>query len=56
MAGLVSEVSGKDCEYIWTQMPLRLVFAFEHMYYLRNGYTCTVMSYEQSLEDLMSNI
>lgn len=56
MAGLVHETSGERASYILRQMPLKMVFAFEHLYYLKNGYDCKVMSFEQSLEDLVTSL
>jgi len=56
MAGLVHVTSGERATYIIQEMPLKMVFAFEHLYYLQNGYDCKVMSFEQSLEDLLSSL
>lgn len=56
MAGIVSGESNERATYIIEDMPLRVVYAYEHLYYLKNGYSCKVKSYEHSLEDLMRNV
>tara|TARA_R110002110_G_scaffold207671_1_gene419846 strand:+ start:975 stop:1145 length:171 start_codon:yes stop_codon:yes gene_type:complete len=56
MSGIVAEVANERASYVIHEMPLKLVFAYEHLYFLRNGYNCRVKSYEQSLEDLMTSL
>lgn len=57
MAGIVAEVSNeKAVTYIIPHMPLKMVYAFEHLYFLKNGYSCRVKSFEESLEDLMTSL
>ncbi len=53
---MVSEVSGERASFIFRKMPLKVVFSFEHVYFLKHGYECRVMQYEQSLEELMLNL
>jgi hypothetical protein len=31
-------VTGHDAEYIFWEMPLYLAYAYEHIFYLREGY------------------
>lgn len=56
MLGVVSEVSKERAHYIFNKMPLKVAFCFEHFYYVKNGYKCRVVAYEQSLEDLLKAI
>jgi hypothetical protein len=56
MGGIIAEVSNERATFVIHQMPLKIVYAFEHLYYLKNGYSCRVKSFEQSLEDLMKNL
>lgn len=56
MTAIVSSVSGERAKYIFRKMPLKLVFAYEHFYFLREGYKCKVLRFEQSLEELMRNL
>ena len=56
MAGIVAEVTNERANYIIHRMPLKLVFAYEHLYFLKNGYNCRVKSFEQSLEDLIASL
>lgn len=56
MAGVVAGVSRERASHVFKYMPLRLVFAYEHLYYVQQGYHCLVLTYEQSLEDLMTNL
>ncbi len=53
MLGVVSEVSGEGAVYIFEEMPLKVVYAFEHFYFVKHGYDTRVMQFEQSLEELM---
>jgi hypothetical protein len=56
MAGIVAEVSNERASKIIRDMPLRIVYAYEHLYFLKNGYSCRVKSFEQSLEELMKSL
>ena len=56
VAGIVAEISNERATFILREMPLKMVFSFEHFYYMKNGYRCKVLSFEQSLEDLMMNL
>ena len=57
MAGIVAETSNEAAfSFIIPHMPLKVVYAFEHLYFLKNGYSCRVKSHEQSLEDLMGSL
>jgi hypothetical protein len=53
MLGIVSEVSNERASYVLEEMPLKVAFSFEHYYYLKNGYKCKVIAYEQGLEDIL---
>ena len=37
---IVVGVSGKDYLHVYYEMPLKLVFYFEHCYYTENGIPC----------------
>jgi len=56
MTGIVAGISNERASYIISEMPLKLVYGYEHLYFLQNGYNCSVRSHEHSLEDLMKNI
>jgi hypothetical protein len=56
MACIVSDVTQERATFIIREMPLKMVFGYEHFYYLKNGFDCKVLSFEQSLEDLMSSL
>ena len=57
MAGIVAEVSNEAASsYVIPKMPLKMAYAYEHLYFLKNGYECRVKSFEQSLEDLMKSL
>jgi hypothetical protein len=56
MLVIVSSVSNERASYIFKHMPLKMAFAYEHFYFIQNGYECKVLSFEQSLEDLMRDI
>jgi hypothetical protein len=56
MLAIVTVLSGERAKVVLEEMPLKVVFAFEHFYFLQNGFSCTVLSFEESLEDLMRDI
>jgi hypothetical protein len=53
MLGIVSEVSNERASYVLEEMPLKVAFSFEHYFYIKNGYKCRVLAYQQSLEDML---
>tara|TARA_R100000963_G_C4637309_1_gene101215 strand:- start:462 stop:632 length:171 start_codon:yes stop_codon:yes gene_type:complete len=56
MCAVVHSVSGVWAKDIFYNMPLKIVFAYEHYYYLKEGVKCRVLSHEESLEELVSNL
>lgn len=51
---VVHLVTGHNADYIFKKMPLRLVFAYEHMFYLREGYK--VRRPNQRIENLLDEV
>lgn len=51
---IAAHVSRERGSYVFKKMPLRLVYTYEHIFYLREGYT--VVKPQQSLEQLLSEI
>jgi len=56
MAGIVAETSHETGTYVLREMPLKMVFAYEHLFYIKNGYGCEVLSFKQSLDDLLKSL
>ena len=40
ICSIAGEASGKDYEFVYRRMPAKLVFAFEHTYYIKKGIRC----------------
>jgi hypothetical protein len=51
---LVHLVTGHTPDYVFKKMPLRLVFAYEHIFYIREGYK--VKRVRESLESILSEV
>lgn len=57
LMAIVSLVSGERGRYVFRKMPLRLVYIYEHIFYLREGYKVTSMRESQeSLEQILRSI
>jgi len=56
MLSIVSEVSNERASYIFKKMPLKAVYAYEHFYFLKNGYECTVLAHKDTVEDMLLNL
>lgn len=54
LLAVVSQVSGERGRWIFKKMPLRVVYIYEHIFYLREGYK--VRKPRESLEDLMKGL
>jgi superoxide dismutase len=52
MIGVVAEVSNERASYIFSEMPLKLVYSYEHFYYVKNGNKCSLVTPEQAQETL----
>ncbi len=53
---MVAEVSNHTVDYVHNNMPLKSVFAYEHVYFLKKGFKIKDLSAEQSLADLISEV
>jgi hypothetical protein len=51
---VVHLVTGYKPSYIFKKMPLRLVFAYEHLFYLREGYK--IRRPHERIENLLDEV
>jgi hypothetical protein len=56
MISIVSEVSNERAKYIFKKMPLKVVYAYEHFFFLKNGYECTVLAHKDAVEELLLSL
>ena len=50
------EQGGGTLREVFEEMPLRVLFALEHCYHIKNGRKCEVMMLHESLEMRMSEL
>lgn len=53
---MAAAASGETSRHIFFEMPLKLVFAYEHAYLVMNGHVCKLPAFQESLEDLMKGL
>ena len=43
---------------MFNEMPLKLVFSYEHFYYVKNGYDCKALHLDnsESLDDILKSL
>jgi hypothetical protein len=51
---VVHLVTGHTPKYVFRKMPLRLVFAYEHIFYLREGYK--VRRIKEKIESILDEV
>lgn len=57
LCAIVSLVSGERGRYIFRKMPIRVVYAYEHVFYLREGYKVKPLAESQeSLKQLLRSV
>lgn len=52
-------MSNERASFIFNEMPLKLVYSYEHFYYVKNGNKCSLTSPEEAqeyLEQLMATL
>lgn len=53
---MVADVTNHTATYVHNVMPLKAVFAYEHVYFLKKGFKVKGFSAEQSLADLITEV
>lgn len=54
LAVIVHLVSGENPRKVFRKMPLRLIYAYEHIFYLREGFK--VRRLKESIESILNEI
>ena len=56
ITAIVAAVTNKTAVDILWNMPLRVVYSYEHYYYLREGFKVRPKSQKKTLDDLVKNV
>jgi len=56
ITGIVAGVCQWRTDEVFWFMPLRLVFSYEHFYYIQQGVDCQRKGAKNSLDDLVKNV
>lgn len=56
---MVADVTNERASVIFNEMPLKVVYSYEHFYYVKNGHKCSLSTPEeakQNLESLLASL